>query len=474
MTPQDYRRRVVDNELDELLAAVPALAIEGAKAVGKTRAASRRVATIHALDDPAQLAVARGDPSRLVGSPGPVLIDEWQRLPETWDLVRRAVDAGAAPGQFLLAGSVAPRGLGTHSGAGRIVSLRMRPMAIAERIDADPSVSLAELLSGRRSPLGGSTTLVLEDYTREILGSGYPGFRGLGERAAAAQLGSYLDRVVDRDFEELGQEVRNPVALRRWMTAYAAATATTATFETIRAAATAGSGSAPAKSTVLRYRDALQRLWIVDPVPGWLPTRNRMGRLVQAEKHHLADPALAASLLGVDAEALLAGADVGPRVPRDGTLLGALFESLVTLSVRVYAQAERARVYHLRTKGGEHEVDLIVERPDGRIVALEVKLARTVEEHSVRHLQWLRDAVGDDLLDAAVITTGPEAYRREDGIAVIPAALLGPVAPRSAAPTPSTASPYSYGSRDVQPGYESQGYSSRLEPWSRDPWSDDD
>jgi predicted AAA+ superfamily ATPase len=231
--------------------------------------------------------------------------------------------------------------------------------------------------------------------------------------------------VVDRDFAELGQEVRNPVALRRWMTAYAAATSTTATFESIRAAATASSGSAPARSTVIPYRDALQRLWIVDPVPGWLPTRNRLRRLVQAEKHHLADPALAAHLLGVDAGALLAGAEVGPRVPRDGTLLGALFESLVTLSLRVYAQAARARVYHLRTKGGEHEVDLIVERPDGRIVAVEVKLARTVEAETLRHLLWLRDTLGDDLLDAAVITTGPEAYRREDGIAVVPASLLG-------------------------------------------------
>lgn len=424
-SPHDYRRRVLDDELDELMATLPALAIEGAKGVGKTRAATRRAASVHALDDPGELAVARGNPGRLISSPAPVLIDEWQRLPETWDLVRRAVDAGAPAGQFLLTGSAAPRGLGTHSGAGRIVSLRMRPMALAERLDAPTTVSLADLLTGRRLALSGSTTLVLEDYTREILGSGYPGFRGLPARALETQLGSYLSRVVDRDFAELGQEVRNPVALRRWMTAYAAATSTTATFESIRAAATASSGSAPARSTVIPYRDALQRLWIVDPVPGWLPTRNRLRRLVQAEKHHLADPALAAHLLGVDAGALLAGAEVGPRVPRDGTLLGALFESLVTLSVRVYAQAARARVYHLRTKGGEHEVDLIVERPDGRIVAVEVKLARTVEAETLRHLLWLRDTLGDDLLDAAVITTGPEAYRREDGIAVVPASLLG-------------------------------------------------
>ncbi len=106
--------------------------------------------------------------------------------------------------------------------------------------------------------------------------------------------------------------------------------------------------------------------------------------------------------------------------------LGALFESLVTLDVRVYAQAAEARVGHLRTHGGEHEVDLIVERADGGILAIEVKLARTVSDSDLHHLHWLARQLGADLLDAIVVTTGDEAYRRRDGIAVVPAALLGP------------------------------------------------
>ncbi|MFT3887837.1 MAG: DUF4143 domain-containing protein [Arachnia sp.] len=113
-------------------------------------------------------------------------------------------------------------------------------------------------------------------------------------------------------------------------------------------------------------------------------------------------------------------------IPRNGTLLGALFESLVTLSVRVYADPLRATVRHLRTQRGDHEVDLIVTGDDGSIVALEVKLGPVPDERDVRHLLWLRERLGDDLADAAVITTGPTAYRRPDGIAVIPAALLGP------------------------------------------------
>ena len=120
------------------------------------------------------------------------------------------------------------------------------------------------------------------------------------------------------------------------------------------------------------------------------------------------------------------GRGPGPPVPRDGPFLGALFESLVTQSVRVYARASEAELRHLRTYSGDHEVDLIVVRDDGRIVAIDVKLTRTVRDDDVRHLIWLRETVKDELLDAVVITTGPEAYRRPDGIAVVPAALLGP------------------------------------------------
>ena len=118
-------------------------------------------------------------------------------------------------------------------------------------------------------------------------------------------------------------------------------------------------------------------------------------------------------------------APVGPTIPREGTLLGAFFEALVTNDVRVYAQAAEARVGHLRTASGEHEVDLIVERDDGRILAIEVKLSTGVYERDVRHLKWLSERLGSEILDSVVITTGGSAYRRSDGIGVVPAALLG-------------------------------------------------
>jgi uncharacterized protein len=421
-----YVRRVIDDELDELLSGLPAVTIEGPKAVGKTETAMQRAATVRRLDDQAQALLARADPARAVSGNPPVLLDEWQRVPEVWDAVRRSVDEDPGPGRFLLTGSAAPESPETHSGAGRIVRLRLRPMSLAERGLDSPSVRLRDLLGGGAWPLEGETTLGLGEYAEEVVASGFPAIRSLPDRARRAQLDSYLARVVDRDFEEVGQSVRRPDTLRRWMTAYAAAASTTATLETIRDAATPGEADKPARTTVIQYREVLQRLWLLDPVPAWVPTRNYFTRLAWPEKHQLADPALAARLLGVGVDTLTEGGEGAASIPRDGTLLGHLFESLVTLSVRVYAQAAEAEVKHLRTKGGRHEVDLIIERSDGRVVAMEVKLAGTVSDDDVKHLLWLRDRMGSDLLDAVVVTTGSAAYRREDGIGVIPAALLGP------------------------------------------------
>lgn len=420
-----YQRRIIDDELDELVGDLAAIAIEGPKGVGKTRTALQRARTVHRLDDPAELAIAEADPARLLEGERPVLIDEWQRLRQTWDLVRRAVDDGAQPGSFLLTGSALPDPPPTHSGAGRIVTLRMRPLALSERLQT-ASVSLAELLSGARRPIEGRTDLAITGYTEEILASGLPGLRPLSDRARRLQLEGYVDRIVDRDIpDDAGVVIRNPAVLRRWMAAYAAASSTTATFEKLRDAASAGYEHKPSKNATHAYRDALTRVWMLDEVPAWIPSNNRLRELGHAPKHHLADPALAAQLLGAQASTLLAGQSSGPAVARDGTLLGALFESLATLSVQVYAARCEAKVGHLRTARGRQEIDLIVERADGGVVAVEVRLARSVSGDA-KHLTWLEQKLGDRLLDRMIITTGPEAYRREDGIAVVPLALLGP------------------------------------------------
>jgi len=275
----------------------------------------------------------------------------------------------------------------------------------------------------------GATDLTLTNYVREVLASGLPGIRALSERGRALQLRSYIENIIYKEFPEQGHVVRAPSTLRSWLRAYAAAAGTTVSYAKILNAATPGETDKPAKTTTQSYRDVLESLWLLDSVPAWLPSDDRLGRLGQAPKHFLADPALAATLLDVDAHDLLDGGIEADPVVRAvggrGTLLGRLFEQLVALSLQSYTQSIGAQLYHLRTRGGDHEVDFIVEHKR-RVVAFEVKLSPVVREADVKHLNWLKQRIGDRLVDAAVITTGPEAYRRTDGVAVIPAGLLGP------------------------------------------------
>lgn len=422
----EYRRRALDDELDELLPGLAAIAIDGPKGVGKTATASRRARTVLALDDPAVRTIVDAAPGRLIREVGPVLIDEWQQVPSTWDVVRRAVDRGAAPGSFLLTGSATPvADRPAHSGAGRVVSLRMRPMALCERGVEEPTVSLSGLLSGRQPQIDGTTAVGLDDYAEEVERSGFPGIRRLPtSRVRTAQLDAYLTRVFERDLVDQGVRLRRPASLRGWLTAYARAESTTASYEAIRAQATPGDADPPTKVTTIQYRDWLSALWLLDPLPAWRPIRS-LGPLVSGPKHHLSDPALALRLQHLSSQGLLRGAG-HPLGPVGRSALGNLFESLATLTVRVLAQAAAAQTWHLRTHRGTHEVDLVVEGSEGQVLAIEVKLSSTVDDRDVRHLTWLRQELGDQLVNAVVVHAGPSAYRRRDGVGVIPLALLGP------------------------------------------------
>lgn len=169
-----YRRRIVDDDLDALMPGLAAVSIEGLKAVGKTATALSRAATVYRLDDVGQRQIIEADSTRLTKGSSPILIDEWQKWPPSWDVVRRAVDADRSPGRFLLTGSAAPSGVETHSGAGRIAPIRMRPLSLAER-GYPPSVSLTELLTGSRPGISGTTHVALDDYVTELLAGGFPG-----------------------------------------------------------------------------------------------------------------------------------------------------------------------------------------------------------------------------------------------------------------------------------------------------------
>lgn len=413
-----YLPRYLDVELDALIGPGTAISIEGARGIGKTETAVRRSDAILRLDDQATLQLVQADARMQLTSHRRMCIDEWQIHPPLWDAIRRLVDDHTDQ-EFLLTGSaVVPRGTAIHTGAGRIMSVRMRPMALSERAMTSPTVSIADLFEGS-AEIQGSTEFTLADYAEQVCASGFPRINQMDGRRQRATLQGYVTNLLERELPDNNLVVRSSESLLRWLRAYAAASSTTASYDSIVNAATPGEHDKPAKATTQRYREALESLWILDPVTAWAPTESHFSRLTAAPKHQLVDPALAAQVLDVTPSSLTS--------PGSGNaeFFGQLFESLSTLTVRAAGQAAEATTHHFRTRGGEQEVDLLLERYDGRILAFEVKLAAVIGDRDVRHLHFLQHRLRDRLVDKVVISTGQQAYRRQDGVAVVPLALLG-------------------------------------------------
>ena len=437
MTQNTYIPRIVEAEIKELLEGHPAISIDGPRNVGKTTTATKMAATVFSFENNETLAAVEADPSIFVNAAEPILIDEWQLFPRSWGIVKGAVDADRRPGRFILTGSAAPKTPPTHSGAGRIVSMRMRPMSLAERWGDErvAVVSLQSLLTGSAGAITGETDVSATDYINEMVTGGFPMLRDGATlvdlspgkvRLAQRRMEGYCERIIDTEFPVAGYNLRNPSVLRSWMSAYAAATASTASFETIRDAATSNEGDKPSKRIAGPYRDTLAKMWLLDPLEAWWTSSNHFTRLMQSSKHHMADPAIAASLLRASVKGLRTGKLANTPVQVDVGMPGRLFESLMALNLRVYAQAAHAKVYHFRDGGGRHEIDFMLESEEGGVLAVEVKFKQLPSEKDYRHLRWLKEKLGDGLIDAVMITTGSRSYRRKDGIAVLPAALLGP------------------------------------------------
>lgn len=422
----EYRERVIDLLLNSYLGEVQAVLLDGPKGVGKTATANQRAATIYSLDDPIQKQAVETDISLALSQPAPVLFDEWQRLPMIWDAVKREVSQiESINGPYILTGSAYAPNVVTHSGAGRFLEIRMRPMTLPERGVCTPELSLGALIEGGQKISSTNSSMRLKDYVEEITASGFPGIRELAPRPRKAMLNSYITTLVNKDIKEAGHNVRKPERLRSWLKSYAAATSTTTSWDKIRTGATPGEAQTISKTTSAPYIETLESLRIIDSVPAWLPTNNHLLKVGQSPKHHLADPALAAILLGVTSAALLSGKPEVSRKFEDPTLLGALFESLVVLNIRVFAQANDFDVFHLRTSEGRHEIDIILQSHGGDVIAIEVKLSPLIKDKDIEHLLWLKGILGEKLKEMIIVTTGETAYRRKDGVAVIPLAMIG-------------------------------------------------
>ncbi|MGH3544825.1 MAG: ATP-binding protein [Mycobacteriales bacterium] len=428
MTSPDYISRIADNEVERALRAVGAVAIEGPRGCGKTETARRKAASELLLDlDPdieRRLALA---PASVLEGPPPRLLDEWQLVPAIWDHVRRAVDGRREPGQFLLTGSSRPEDRARrHSGAGRFATVRMRPLTLWETQPPHPHLSVASLLRGHAA---GDTTgdvppaaMDFSDYLEAIVRGGWPGNLGRDLDAAMVANRGYVDAIVEVDLATAFGARRDPWRIRRFLHAYAQLTAQPARVQTIvdRAAADAGEDGPSRQVVSGPYLDAVRRCMIVDELAAWQPSVRSSVRQIGVPKRHLADPSLAAALLDMSPDRLIA----------DLETLGFLFESLATRDLRVYAQAAGASCAHYRQRDGRGEIDVIVQNNgSGRWVGFEIKLGSNPEtiDKAAEQLVRVAATVTAPPAELVVVTSGTYGYRRpQDGVLVVPLAALGP------------------------------------------------
>ena len=418
-TATNYLPRVADAQLESRLRAVGAVVIEGLKSCGKTATARQFAASEVLLDaEPDAARAVEVDPQIVLDGDTPRLLDEWQRAPRLWDLVRRAVDDRGRPGQFILTGSATPRDdYPRHSGAGRIATLRMRTMTLTEQRVTTPGISLAHLFKGE-AVLSAISELAFRDYVHHVVVGGWPQLVGADEATSRAFLDGYIDAIVEHDIDEVSGATRNPRLVRRFLHAYAQLTAHPATISTIiaRTRDDADELRGPSRYAADPYLDALGRMMIVDEIPAWDPSVRSSKRLVSTPKRMLGDPSLAAALLGVSSNRLIS----------DLKTLGFLFESLVAHDLRVYAEAAGAACYHYREHDGRLEVDYVVEDRSGDWIGVEVKLGDSQIDSAAESLKKLAGRVPRVPKALVVVTPGSYGYLREDGVHVVPLGCLGP------------------------------------------------
>ena len=424
LTPRGYIERITDREIAEALASAPIVVIEGPKACGKTWTGRHHARSEASFEQDEQArAQARLLPRLFLDGAEPRLIDEWQIVPEIWNTIRHLADEERRSGRFVLTGTARPRADGIrHSGAGRIMRVRLRPMSLSESGASTAQVSLGGLASGE--PCAADRPAVrIPELTEELCRGGWPEHLGLEAGLAQRRLRAYLDAIARADvseYQESGGRGRDPRKVSRLLVSVARNTATTASVARLAAdtADAASDGSAQDQRTAAVYLETLASLFVVEDVPAWSVDLRSRARLQGAAKRHFVDPSLAAAALRAGPERLLG----------DLKTLGFLFESLVVRDLRVYAQAHEATVCHYRDSHG-NEIDAIVDWGDGRWIAVEVKLGSmdAVDEAAGtlhRVCAKVDPAAAGPPTRKVVITASGYAYDRPDGVAVLPLTAL--------------------------------------------------
>ncbi len=423
LTPAGYVKRIADQEIAEALESAPVVVIEGAKACGKTWSGRNHACSEASFEQDEQARTqARLLPRQFLDGPEPRLIDEWQIVPEVWNSIRHMADEERRNGRFILTGTARPTDDGVrHSGAGRIMRIRLRPMSFFESGISTGDVSLTSLVNGEACSAD-RPKIGVPEVVQELCRGGWPEHLGLPPVQAQRRLRSYLNEIAQVDVSQVSYRGRRRDAQKvgRLLVSLARNTATTASLAKLASdtAASSEAHTAQDQRTAAASLQDLASLFVVEDVPAWAANLRSRARLQQTSKRHLADPSLAAAALRAGPERLLG----------DLKTLGFLFESLVMRDLRIYAQASEAAVWHFRDSHG-NEIDAIVDWGDGRWIAVEVKLgSMDAIDEAADTLNRVCQKVDYDLTGPparkVVITASGYAYDRPDSVTVAPLTAL--------------------------------------------------
>ncbi len=419
-----YRKRIADALLLRKLEGKGAVLIEGPKWCGKTTTAEQIAASVLYMDDPQtkeqNVTMASLNPKRLLAGETPRLIDEWQIAPKLWDAIRFEVDHRGELGQFVLTGSAVPVDTTeiTHSGTGRFTWLTMRPMSLYESGDSSGDVSLRELF-GTPKAIDGESKIDIDRLAFLICRGGWPLAIDMRDEIALDQAMDYYDAVVNSDINRADRVNKNPMRVKRLMRSLARNQGQQIANTVIAADIEATDGSPIDQETVASYISALKRIFVVEDMPAWNPNLRSKTAIRSADTRYYVDPSIAVAAIGAGPSDLIS----------DLKTMGFLFETLCVRDLRVFADALNGEVYHYRDKSGQ-ECDAVIHLRNGSYGLIEIKLGgdALIEEgaKSLKSFQKKIDtgAMKEPAFLMVLTGLGDYAYRREDGVYVVPIGCL--------------------------------------------------
>lgn len=420
----EYKHRIADGILEKKLRSKGAVLIEGPKWCGKTTTAEQQARSILYMDNPASfesnLQMAEIDPGILLEGDTPRLVDEWQLAPKLWDTMRFEVDHRHQVGQFILTGSAVPSDEESikHSGTGRFSWLTMRPMSLYESGESNGKVSLSHLFESRENIVA-TNSLRIDDIAFLICRGGWPFACSLQGDAALAQAFDYVDAVIKKDVSRVDGTNRNITTTRLLMRSYARNQGSQATIGTIVADMMTNDENEIGIKTAGSYLDALRKIFVIEDSEAWNPNLRSKTAIRTANTRYFIDPSIGTAVLGLGPKDLI----------NDLNTMGLFFETLCVRDLRIFADALDGQVFHYRDKSGL-ECDAVIHLRNGRYGLVEIKLGgdRLINE-GASNLLALVDKINTDKMKEPsflmVLTgTGDFAYRRKDGVYVVPIGCL--------------------------------------------------